>query len=118
MKRSDDQNYMQTAGRALDILTLFSDGQLLTLSESAKRTGLSPSVTYRLLYTLSEHGFVKQEPGRKEYSVGDKAILLGLVGLREKRIMRASRKLVGEWWMQTGHIITVMALVDKKAVVG
>ena len=117
MKRSDDQNYMQTAGRALDILTLFSDGQLLTLSEIAKRTGLSPSVTYRLLYTLSEHGFVKQESGRKEYSVGDKAILLGLVGLREKRIMRASRKLVGEWWMQTGHIITVMALVDKKAVV-
>ena len=117
MKRSDDQNYMQTAGRALNILTLFSDGQFLTLSEIAKRTGLSPSVTYRLLYTLSEHGFVKQESGRKEYSVGDKAILLGLVGLREKRIMRASRKLVGEWWMQTGHIITVMALVDKKAVV-
>ena len=55
MKRSDDQNYMQTAGRALDILTLFSDGQLLTLSEIAKRTGLSPSVTYRLLYLSLIH---------------------------------------------------------------
>lgn len=117
MKHSDDQNYMQTAGRALDILALFGDGQLLTLSEIAKRTGLSPSVTYRLLYTLNEHGFVKQNPGRKEYSLGDKAVLLGLTGLREKRIMRASHKLVGEWWLQTGHIITVMALVDKKAVV-
>lgn len=108
---------MQTAGRALDVLALFEEGRLLTLSEIAKRTGLSPSVTYRLLYTLSEHGFVKQHPGRKEYSIGDKAMILGLTGLREKRIMRASRRLVGEWWLQTGHIITVMALVDKKAVV-
>lgn len=117
MKRSDDPNYMQTAGRALDILALFSEGQRLTLSEIAKRAGLSPSVTYRLLYTLNEHGFVKQHPGEKDYFIGDKAVMLGLVGLQEKRIMCAARKLLWEWWSQTGHIITVMALVDKKAVV-
>lgn len=117
MKRSEDQNYMQTAGRALDILSLFGGGQRLTLSEIAKRTGLSPSVTYRLLYTLGEHGFVKQHPGSKDYFIGDKAVILGLTGLQEKRIMRAARRLIWEWWLQTGHIITVLSLIDKKAVV-
>lgn len=117
MKRSDDPNYMQTAGRALDILALFSEGQRLTLSEIAKRAGLSPSVTYRLLYTLNEHGFVKQHPGEKDYFIGDKAVMLGLVGLQEKRIMEAARKLIWDWWLQTGHIITVLSLIDKKAVV-
>lgn len=117
MKRSDDPNYMQTAGRALDILALFSEGQRLTLSEIAKRAGLSPSVTYRLLYTLNEHGFVKQHPGEKDYFIGDKAVMLGLVGLQEKRIMCAARKLLWEWWSQTGHTITVLSLIDKKAVV-
>ena len=117
MKRSDDQNYMQTAGRALDILALFGGGQRLTLSEIAKRTGLSPSVTYRLLYTLGEHGFVKQHPGSKDYFIGDKAVILGLTGLQEKQIMRAARKLIWDWWLQTGHIITVLSLIDKKAVV-
>lgn len=117
MKRSNDPNYMQTAGRALDILALFGDGQRLTLSEIGKRAGLSPSVTYRLLYTLSEHGFVQQVPGGKEYFIGDKAVILGLTGLQEKRIMRAARKLIWEWWRQTGHTITVLSLIDKKAVV-
>lgn len=116
VKRSDDQNYMQTAGRALDILALFEDGQPLTLSEIAKRAGLSPSVTYRLLYTLNEHGFVSQRPGGKDYFIGDKAIMLGLVGLRENRIMWAAQKLIWDWWLQTGHIITVMSLIDKRAV--
>ncbi|MCI9567122.1 MAG: IclR family transcriptional regulator [Lawsonibacter sp.] len=117
VKRLDDPNYMQTAGRALDILALLEDGPSLSLSELSKRTGLSPSVTYRLLYTLGEHGFVKQHPGSKDYSIGDKAVMLGLTGLQEKRIMRAARKLIGEWWLQTGHIITVLCLIDKKAVV-
>ena len=81
VKRLDDPNYMQTAGRALDILALLEDGPSLSLSELSKRTGLSPSVTYRLLYTLGEHGFVKQHPGSKDYSIGDKAVMLGLTGL-------------------------------------
>lgn len=117
MKRSGDQNYMQTAGRALDILALFEDRQPLSLSEIAKRAALSPSVTFRLLYTLGEHGFVKQLPGSKDYFIGDKAVMLGLVGLQEKRVMLAARKLLWEWWGQTGHTITVISLIDKKAVV-
>lgn len=117
MKKTDDSNYMQTAGRALDILTLFECGKPLSLSAISKKSGLSLSVVYRLIYTLGEHGFVKQMPGKKEYFIGDKAVMLGLVGLREKRIVKAAHNLIWEWRLQTGYTITVMSLIDKRAVV-
>lgn len=117
MKRLDDPNYMQTAGRALDIMALFENGQALSLSAISKRTGLSPSVTFRLLHTLGVHGFVKQIPGSKDYFIGDKAVMLGLTGLQEKRIVKVAHDLIWEWRLQTGHTISVLSLIDKKAVV-
>lgn len=117
MKRTDDPNYMQTAGRALDILALFEQGRLLSSSAIAKQTGLSTSVTHRLLFTLKEHGFVKQAPGSKNYFIGDKAVMLGLAGLHEKRVVKVAHNLMWEWRLQTGHTITLLCLIDQKAVV-
>jgi DNA-binding IclR family transcriptional regulator len=117
MKHESDASYMQTAGRALDILNCFVEGEPLSLTAISKRTGLSPSVTFRLLYTLTEHGFVKQLPEGKRYFVGDRAIILGLVGVNERRIVKAAHDLIWEWVRQTGYTITITSLIDGKAIV-
>lgn len=117
MKREADSNYMQTAGRALDVLNCFMGGEPLTLTAIAKRTGLSPSVTFRLLYTLMEHGFIKQIQEGKRYFIGDRAILLGLIGMNGQKIVKLGYDLIWEWACQTGYSITITVPFDNRAVV-
>ncbi len=117
MKHEPDASYMQTAGRALDVLNCFMKGEPLSLTAIAKRTGLSPSVTFRLLYTLMEHGFVKQLRGSKLYFIGDRAVLLGLTGMNGQKIVRVGYDLIWDWARQTGHSIIISAPFDNRAVV-
>ena len=117
MKRETDANYMQTAGRAIDVLNCFAHGEPLSLTSISKRTGLSASVTFRLLYTLMEHGFVKQMAESKLYFIGDQAVLLGLVGVNERKIVKVGYDLIWEWSQQTGHSITISSLIGNQAIV-
>ena len=117
MKRETDPNYMQTAGRAIDILNCFADGEPLSLTSISKRTGLSASVTFRLLYTLIKHGFVTQMAESKLYLIGDQAVLLGLAGVNERKIVKVGYDLIWEWSQQTGHSITISSLIGNQAIV-
>lgn len=49
-----------------------------TLTEIAKRTGMSPSRTYRYLASLTQAGFLEQDPGTGRYDLGPAAIELGI----------------------------------------
>ena len=68
-KYQDDPNYLQTAGRTLEVLQLFLEGESLSLTAVARRMELSSTVVYRLLYTLTAHGFLIQDED-KSYRVG------------------------------------------------
>lgn len=114
MKRETDPNYMQTAGRAIDILNCFAHGEPLSLTSISKRTGLSASVTFRLLYTLIKHGFVTQMAESKLYLIGDQAVLLGLAGVNERKIVKGGCDLIWEWSQQTGHSITISSLIGNQ----
>src|SRR5471030_974154 len=57
---SDQQYYLRTIGRALDVLDCF-DGQVpLSLKEISVRTGLPETTLFRVLLTLEKHGYLKQ----------------------------------------------------------
>ena len=59
---NETSSYLQTVGRALEILELIGRFPGLTLSELARRTGMNTTVIYRLLFTLSTVGFLQQDP--------------------------------------------------------
>jgi DNA-binding IclR family transcriptional regulator len=57
---SDDQYYMRSIGRALNVLNCF-DGQVpLSLKEIGVRTGLPESTLFRVLLTLEKHEYLQQ----------------------------------------------------------
>jgi IclR family pca regulon transcriptional regulator len=60
--------YIEALGRGLTLLDCFVDGPAqLTLAELSGRVGLSKGTTFRLLRTLEEAGYVRQEAQTKRY---------------------------------------------------
>lgn len=57
-----DPLYMQTLGRGLEALGLLATGAV-KLPELAQQMGINRSAAYRLVHTLTVHGFVTKDPG-------------------------------------------------------
>ncbi|MQA94177.1 MAG: helix-turn-helix domain-containing protein [Streptosporangiales bacterium] len=78
---------VQSVERTLDVLEALTDaGGQLTLSEIASRTGLPYGTIHRLLRTLVDRGYVRQESDRR-YALGAAVLRFGPV----------SQRLFGDW---------------------
>ncbi len=77
-----DVYYIEVVGRALDVLEVFihEDEAQLTLKEISKRLNQSANTSFRLLYTLAEHGYVVKT--NKKYELGSKLLDLTNAKLR------------------------------------
>ena len=97
-EESKPQPRVQSVDRALSLLQLLADlGGIATLSEMADRSGLPAPTIHRLMATLRDAGFVRQERSRR-YALGAK-----LVGLGE-----SAGRLLGSWVQPT-----LSALVEE-----
>ena len=70
MDKSNGVNkyFIEVVAKGLDVLDSFRRSEdELTLSEIAKRTGLSTSYAFRLLHTLEQKGWVRRVAGTKKY---------------------------------------------------
>jgi ribose transport system substrate-binding protein len=70
MEKTNGMNkyFIEVVARALDVLDSFRRSEdELTLSEIARRTGLSTSYAFRLLHTLEQKGWVRRVTGTKRY---------------------------------------------------
>jgi DNA-binding MarR family transcriptional regulator len=64
----ESRYFVETAARVLDILESFaSPYEPLSITEIARRTNLTYSSAFRLLYTLEKRGYVTRRAGRKHY---------------------------------------------------
>ncbi|RZS36372.1 IclR family transcriptional regulator [Herbihabitans rhizosphaerae] len=78
---------VQSLERAFELLEHMADaGREMTLSELAALSGLPVPTIHRLVRTLVNHGYVRQELSRK-YALGPRLIRLG----------EAASRLVGSW---------------------
>lgn len=57
---SNDQYYLRSIGRALDVLDCFDGTAPLALKEISASTGLPESTLFRVLLTLEKHGYLQQ----------------------------------------------------------
>ena len=66
--KDESRYFVETAAKVLDILETFnSEQESLSITEIARRTGLTYSSAFRLLYTLEKRGYVMRRAGRKRY---------------------------------------------------
>src|SRR5690348_15877926 len=78
---------VHSIARAFDILETMADlGGIVSLSQLASRSGLPVPTIHRLMRTLLDLGYVRQEPSR-EYALGPRLVRLG----------ESASRLLGTW---------------------
>jgi IclR family transcriptional regulator, pca regulon regulatory protein len=76
--------YVETLGRGLALLDcLLEEPGQLTLAELGRRAGLGPATTLRLLRTLEEAGYVRQDPETRRFRLSWKLLRGGLAPIME-----------------------------------
>jgi IclR family acetate operon transcriptional repressor len=76
--------------RAASVLRCFAGEEAeLRLSDIARRTGLSPSTTHRLLTALVESGLLARDEGTDRYGLGPVLALIGARAARDAGLHRA-----------------------------
>lgn len=94
---------VQSIERAFDLLELLADsGGTLGLSELSTSSGLPLPTIHRLVRTLVNRGYVRQEPSRR-YTLGPRLIRLG----------EASGRLLGTWLRP--HLVHLVQLTNETA---
>jgi DNA-binding IclR family transcriptional regulator len=87
------------------------------LSDLARQFHASKATLHRHLQTLAHHGFVRQEAATMRYSAGIKLFILG-ERLRERfDVLAVARPEMARLRDETGHAVTLSALVDDQVVV-
>src|SRR6266566_5504172 len=79
---------VQSIERAFDLLEMLADaGGALGLSELSTVSGLPLPTVHRLMRTLVNRGYVRQEASRR-YTLGSRLIRLGEQGLADRAAVR------------------------------
>jgi len=85
---ASNNGLVQSVVRALDILELLHKHQDLNISRISSMLGLDKSTVHRLLGTLRQKGYVKQDPETQMYSTTLKFFEMGLYSIDRKGIIR------------------------------
>jgi DNA-binding IclR family transcriptional regulator len=82
-----DLYYIEVVGKALTIMDVFveSGSPALSLRDLAKATQLNKNTVFRVLHTLTEHGYLTKR--RHDYEIGAKLVRLGNRQARHKNVV-------------------------------
>jgi len=94
---------VQALDRGLKILAIVAEGDALSLSEVAARSGIAASTAYRMLTTLSHHGMVEFDGDDQLWSVGVETYRIGSAFLRRRKLVDRARAIMQELMEKTGE---------------
>lgn len=84
--------FIESLGKGLAVLETFQpDTPTLTLSEIARRTGLSISSAQRITHTLTTLGYLEKDPAQKNYRIGPLVLTLAQSYMQSVDLQRASQ---------------------------
>lgn len=98
-----DATSVQALDRGLKILAVVADGDALSLSEIAARSGIAASTAYRMLATLAAHGMVEFDSQAQLWSVGVGTYRMGAAFLRRRKLVDRARAVMQELMEATGE---------------
>ena len=111
--RQKDRKFISSLARGLSILEAFDQAQpSMGIADLAKKTGLSKSTTYRLVYTLRSLGYIIPEGQDSKYTLGPKVLSLGYAVLSSLEL----REIAQPYLLRLSHLVkeTVnLAVLDE-----
>jgi len=108
-----DRKFISSLARGLSILESFDQAQpSMGIADLAKKTGLSMSTTYRLVYTLRSLGYLIPDSQDSKYTLGPKVLSLGYAVLSSLDL----REIARPYLLRLSHLVkeTVnLAVLDE-----
>jgi IclR family pca regulon transcriptional regulator len=83
--------FIESIRKAMAVLEAFEpDAASLSLSELARRTGMTMASAQRVMHTLAELGYLEKDPDRKLYRISPRILRLGRSYMQSIDLQRAS----------------------------
>src|SRR5690606_24785749 len=98
-----DATSVQALDRGLNILAVVAEGDALSLSEVAARSGFAASTAYRMLATLPAHHMLEFDQKAQLWSVGVGTYRVGSAFLRRRKLVDRARAIMQDLMEQTGE---------------
>jgi IclR family transcriptional regulator, KDG regulon repressor len=107
----------QSLAHGLAVLLLYETATpSFTVAEVASRLGYSLSKAYRLIRTLVRHGFLQEGPRKAQYSLGLKALKLGLLAQQNLNLAVIARPLMKELSLLTKETVLLTVVDGTKGI--
>ncbi len=107
--------YVEALGRGLSLLDCFAAGPAqLTLAELSDRVELNKGTTFRLLRTLEEAGYVRQDPATKRYQLSLRMLDLQGASLAALEYPQAAQPYLEELHQTLGESVSMAVLEGKR----
>ena len=108
---------MQSLARALTLLELISEREHgAALTDLAHAAALAPSTAHRLLKSLEQMRYVRQDEDRGVWFVGVKAFTVGNGFARSRDIVVVARPIMRDLMLAVGESVNLAVLDDGEAV--
>ena len=114
--RNSEQYNIRVLDRAVQILTLLSDGRPRTLTEISEEIGFSNSTAFRLLVTLAAHHLVERDPKDGRYRLGLRCLELARAYHDSSDLRRVALPELERLRDETGETVH-LAILDEMEVV-
>jgi IclR family transcriptional regulator, KDG regulon repressor len=106
-----------TALKALHVLEVVAaEPRSLSLAEVARVAGMDKSLTHRMLATLVQAGYVRQDGETRRYSMGYRVVTLSRNLLAENEVVRLARQTLETFALETGEGVHLAVLDGTETV--
>ena len=107
----------QSLTRGLTLLERLAEAEHgIALTDLAQRVGLAPSTTHRLLNTLEQLQFVRNDPTLGLWYIGVRAFSIGNAFLRQRDVVSQARPFMHRLMEKTGETVNLAVLDNYNAV--
>lgn len=115
--RGSPKEALKTVERSLALIEALAEEESgCGLTELSRKLGLNKAVTYRILLTLTRHGYVVQDPSTGRYALGMKLFELGSRVVNRTGLRKAALGPMGELGRLCGETVNLAVLDGTEAV--
>jgi IclR family transcriptional regulator, pca regulon regulatory protein len=115
--KEDPRNFIESLSRGFTILSALSENPTpLSLTEIARKTGLSRSTAQRFVYTMENLGLLVRNGGDKTFRLGPKMISMGLYIAHNLDVNKVALPYMREVAAETGESVGLGLLSGEEII--
>ena len=117
MAADEDRSFNVSLARGLSVLAAFdTTSPRLGITELSRKTGLSKSTVFRLVYTLRSLGYLVLSAEENKYGLGPKVLNLGFAVLSSLELREVAQPYLQELSRKVKETVNLAILEDRKLI--